>query len=525
LELKSGRVESTARSIGALSVLGFINGLVGLLYSVTIAYFFGTTRSVEIFFAASSLVGIIGGLTQSNFLAEVFLPVFLSLKQERGIDFAFRSFSVIVNWMILVFIPIALFLFAAGQTLIELIVPGFGAADHVLGGWFFRALIPVFLLNILQIFMMTLLNAERRFGRPESVMVTSAIFRLLLLIGLARLLGIWALIAGMVFYSIYSVVGMAILLWRIGYRHAFVLRIEGFSSGVVFRKVLATSVSEISLQFYQAVVYASLSFLPQGIFGAYKYTESLFFGIATVTITPNTKVFFTSVSSALAAKKKGIRKMLEKALGRNFGMVMLATIAAFVAARPLLRGLWQGATFHEEKIELASTLMKVFFLLLFALGVFHILRKTVIALGHAHALYYGVSVVYVLMALVAWLAIRNWGWWGLLLNLICFRVLEMLVPWAILMIRQRALAVIYPLSIVKPWLFAGGSGIAAGWLVKFLVREMMFHSTRLGSLGLGIGLTAFSVSIAIFVAWLLGVPEVRLIWTTILRRIHIPNRA
>ena len=85
------------KKVFTLSTLRIISIVLGLVYSILQVRFFGTSRAVEVFFVANTLVYLVISLTQAGQLSDIFLPVYLSISQKEGKESAHRAFSVLIN--------------------------------------------------------------------------------------------------------------------------------------------------------------------------------------------------------------------------------------------------------------------------------------------------------------------------------------------------------------------------------------------------------------------------------------------
>src|SRR5690242_21707640 len=88
------------RAIGTLTSLNVAGACVALANSVVTARLFGTSRPMEVFFAAASVQVQLVSLVQTGQLAEIFLPIYHRIRHRSGTERARAAFSVLMNWMI-----------------------------------------------------------------------------------------------------------------------------------------------------------------------------------------------------------------------------------------------------------------------------------------------------------------------------------------------------------------------------------------------------------------------------------------
>jgi len=497
-----------ARSIGILTVLNGVGAVVGVANSIVVAFFFGTTRTVEIFFAATGLQASITRLSQTGQVGEIFLPIYHRIKREKGADQAHQAFSIIFNWMLLVSGTLAAALWLAAPLLMKLRVPGFSASDLQLGVVLFRALIPVAVVRVAIALIRTLANAERWFGPPEAVGVGGHVLIVATTVALVGPLGVWALVVALWVGNGGILIALVILVLGRGIRYHFCLRKEGFSAWVVFRKTFATLGYVGATQVYAFALDAGLSMLPQGTFAAFRYARLLYAKTSSVLLRPVSIVFFTHFSEALARGAKGLRGLAQAALAGSLAISTLVIAAMWVASRPLLGGLWGPERFGVEQLDLAAFLVAMLYLLALPSALGQIARKTSMSLGFVTSHYVLASIVQVLTALMVWLLIRQFGTAGALGGVMAGATLLGLVHLVPLILWKRDLVVLYEPRLVVRWAVAGLAAVGAGWaLGQWIGADRV--TTRWPMLGVGLVLAAATMTVAAAAAWLLGIYEVR----------------
>ncbi len=131
--------------------LKFIAALLGVAYSILQVRYFGASRTIEIFFAAQSLIYLVTSLTQSGQLAEIFLPEYhkLNVIQEK---LGFQGLNVVITRMSLWGALIIITVFVLAPYFIQLLVPGFSSNDQAEATLIFRVLIPYVFLQVMSSF-------------------------------------------------------------------------------------------------------------------------------------------------------------------------------------------------------------------------------------------------------------------------------------------------------------------------------------------------------------------------------------
>ncbi len=499
----------TARNIATLTALNVLGALVGLGASLVTAYFFGTRRALEVYFAASTLEILVQKLTQTGQVAEVFLPIYHRIRQRAGQEAAQEAFAVLTNWVLLAVAGLAAGLWLAAPWLIRLLVPGFSAEDHALGTLMFRCLLPVLGLQVASELVHTLANAESWFGRPEAVAVGARSAMLLSMILLAGPLGTWSMVASTWVGLTLQAAGLLWMLKRMGYRHRFRLRSEHFRPAEVFGKLASTWGYVGCTQVYLFALNAGLSFLPQGTYAVFKYVQQIYDKTSGILLRPVSIVFFTHLSEAMARGAQNVRQLARAALARCLAIVALASVAVWAGGKPLLAALWGADRFGAAELDLAANLLGLFYILLLAVSLSLIVRKTMMSLGYVHRQYWVSATVVLMSALAGWLLIGRYGVAGVMLTVGLAEIGLGLAPLGVLLLVRREVAFFYPLGTVAKWLPACLAGLSAAYAAQWLAAGQQWGGGRIGSLLWACVLGGLGTGVAFAVAWLVGVPEVR----------------
>ena len=537
----------STRSIAVLTVLNTIAALVGLFTSIVTAYFFGTSRPLEIFFAASTLYVLVISLTQTGQISDIFLPMYIRIRQAQGLQAAQAAFSVLLNWMTLLVLAISALLWVLAPWLIQLLVPGFTPANHATGAVMFRVMVPVLTFYVIVSMISSLANAERWFGMPEAIGVFSQVVSVACILFLAPRLGIWAMVISFWIPSVTSFLGMVVVLRRLKFRHVFRLHQPGFSPWLVFSQMAYTLVYAGSVQLYAFVFNAAISLLPaQGTYAVFKYVQQLYAKTSVVFVRPISVVFFTHFSEMLAKGARDVRDLAHAALNRMLAVGMVVVVAIFVSAHPLLGALWGPDRFGEEQLDLAAVIMSCYYFLLFVTGLGLIERKMNLSLGMVGSQYLSASGAMVVAAGVAWLLIHWAGTNGAIGAVVAGEILTAAVAGAIpLLLWRRDMLVFFNLKRVLQWALAGSLAVLAGKGLAMLVPWATFWSpmARLAARVLGhpmtdggaiarVGLLLYATMLAgtavvllVAVGQLVRIPEVRQGMTRLRKMLGLDRKA
>ena len=498
---------SRARSIGTLTGLNVIGSGLGLSVSVVTAAYFGTTRQLEVFFAATSLQQILLRFIQSGQITEAFLPVYRRIRALRGIAEAQLAYAVTLNWAALASIGGTIVMWFAAPLFLRILVPGFAVEDRELGVIIFRVIaltIPLQLVGALQI---GLSNAEKWFGRPEATGLAAQLVTLTTIPLLASKWGVWALVAAMVASQIVQNVGCIWVLRLLGYRHRWCLSCENFSPREVYRNLWSTSGQMAAAQLFGIAMNAGLSLLPQGSFAVFKYVQQIVTKVSGLFLRPVVVVFFTHFAEAMQEGAGRVRLLARSAVAKTLLLSIAAVGALSVCALPVLRGLWGSARFPPDQLKQAASLLVVMMCLLVPQAMNGVLRKLLVAGGLMSQLYLGIAAILIAAAPVArWLA-PAWGLSGFVALQLATQLLQVVLAW--LLLSQLQPQLLFRLDwrhlfqcIVVVVAAATVTDVLATWLGADALPDR-----RPLQLALGAVLGGFATVLMVAGAWVAGIPE------------------
>lgn len=512
---------SETRSISVMTILGIVNGVLGVAHSAILAYYFGTTREIEIYFAALTVIGIVGEISQASLLAEIFLPIYHTLKHEHGKKTAFGAFSVIINWLFIGFGILSVLIWFFSYNILQFVVPGFITSDHLIGAWLLRALIPMVFLTIISSFLVVILNAEKQFGKPETAIAISYFVKVIIIIILAQWLGVWALVISMTLWVLTQVVICGTLLHRLGYRHRLIIRQDGFQTKRFFKHIFSLGTSVLSSQVFFITVNAMLSQLPQGTYGVFKYVQNLYGILSAIILKPINKVFFTSFSLAWSEGKTKIRNLIESALGSTLCLVVITNVVFLVAGRNLVNALWASAIFQQTEIQLAVLFLDYFIIFLYIEGWYLTYFRMILTLGLSNLFFIILIISRLSSALILWLCVPKWGVAGIIFGYFYLEITQVLLIWYIIKRKRSDFLVFYSWSALIKWVPAGLMVVALGWFVDSIIPHTSFLISRMGNLLIGSTLATVSLISILAVGWVLKIKEIRTFFSKVRQQLNL----
>lgn len=512
------------RSLGLLTSLGGLGVFVGLAQTVVIAWIFGATRSIEIFFAATTFNTLLLQLASSGQVGDIFTPLFHSIQKEQGTSAARQAVAAMTNVMIVIAVAISVLAALFSWQIAGLLVPGFSDEEMRLCGWVFLATAPLMILQIAAAMLETFLRAEHRYGISESLNVIGRTGNLILLIALGRWLGLWVLVLGLWFGAAVQLLGQCFYLYRYGYRHSLCLATPFFRPSEVLRQIPFAFSHIISSQFFSFALTASLSYLPEGSYAAYNYARQLVSKLHGMVQRPISVLFFNRFSQAIAEGADRVREYADHALGLTIAMNTLCVVPAAAAGDLLMMGLWGGEKFTIDLVKETHWMLVAICSLLYFSGQYLVTRRTNLALKVVARQFIASGVVLMISGLLCFYLIPKYGLVGAIMIQFISSIGVAVAALIVLYRVDRSLV-----ALLSPWKMGlWGVSAVASIAIAYLVRQVMGTTMNDGrtELLLGGGALACISCLACFAfSWVLGASESREILHLVMKRFGYPTVA
>lgn len=498
---------SFTKKIGLVSAISLASVIVSLVYTLALAHYFGVSRELEIFFAASQLFAVFVALTQAGQLTEAFIPIFHELESKKGVGAAYAAFSILINWILLGTILLALFVFSFATPLVDLLVPGFSEDDKTLAVLVVMALSPLVSFQVVMAFMKAIANAKSLFGWPETLSLIGSLLQLLILVCFKNL-GIWALVWGLILAVTVQLVAIYIVLRTCGYRHRWAWSHSDFSPSVVFKRLLSTSLYSIGAQLAGVAVTAVLSSFPQGVYAAYTYALRMRSKVESVILRPISIVFFTRFSEAHAAGSTALRAVIELAMSRTLVLVAFAVVVMYTAAGNFMLGLLESENFKPDKILMTTQFLSAHILSFVFIGFAQIFRKVLVSLGYFDRLYYLLSAGQFLNAGLIWFFVSGLGEYAVFTIIFLAALMPTLVTTSLLFRYRRDMCFFYDATnTVKLVCVVLIAVLAVNLSKDFIVAHTVI--TRIENLVMGVVVLFSALTVTTLAAILFQVDEVK----------------
>jgi len=477
-----------------MTLLKILASLSGLLYSILQVNYFGTSPAVEAYFVAASLMYLVVSLMQAGQLSEILLPVYHKIKVERGVEAAHVVFSIVINTVGIYLGLGLLVVFLLKDVLVGLIAPGFDLAQQVFTARIFITFLPLIFLLIMTSFVATWFNAEGKFGRVEFVGVINSVVSVVLLIVFHEYWGVWVLVVSIFIGKIVEAVVYLFMMNRYGYRHKWVLSVAYFNRMLFFRNMMVTFGYVLASQFYNIVITACATLLPQGTYAVFSYAQQLYVKATGFLVQPIQTYFFSKYSRNVSNNLQQ-DSLVPNAIRLYLAIYILVISLVYWSGKDILMLIWFKNT-NPGVLALGATYLIANFATLIFSSIGGVYRKIAISHGEVKILYFAWIVCQLLSAASIYCLTKLWGEAGLTFAILFNLGLLNMASILIVHLKQHLRLVGLKLIVIKYSLLFVGTYSVAGLLYHY-GNELNVIFSSINGLDLAFKLTSFSLVIVL----------------------------
>jgi putative peptidoglycan lipid II flippase len=337
--------KSNIKSIGLLSGVTTINVVLSFVNSLLIAFYFGVSKELEIYFAGVTLFQLAQKLSHSGFLGEVYIPYLVKL---RGSDEYNKFINSILNILIVfcVFLVGILFLFA--KPLMQILIPGFTEEEIEQAIKIYKIVLPLLSITIINSFFGAILQARRRFSVFEVGSFWGQLAGLILFISLVSKLGVLALLISFAIAPIIKFVYSSIILTDIynNYKFEILWREKIIRESIL--KITPFIGYTIVTQGVLFVTISIVSFLPQGSLAILKYAQLMFSKISLISTGPIVTVSFVEFSEAIKQSMKTYLTSFRKVFYLSISLSLFIAALFVISGQELIALLFAHGKFTDD---------------------------------------------------------------------------------------------------------------------------------------------------------------------------------
>jgi len=353
-----GTVDQRIARAAGLVMFGFlVANLTGLLRQMMVLATFGTSASLDAYFAASRPPTLLFSLLAGGALASAFVPTFTGLLTHEQRDRAWRLASAVANLITLALVFFAAVVFAFGPWIVtHIVAPGFTDPDQIaLTVQLLRILLLSPILFGLSGLLMGILNAHQHFLLPSLAPAMNNVGVIAGVIFLVPRMGIYGLAWGAVVgAALHLVVQLPGLRHRQARYHP-TLGLDDPSVRQVFRLMAPRllSVGIVEINFLVNAIIASG--LPTGSLTALTNAFTIML-MPQALIAQSTAIAALPTFSAQAARGAlgELRLTLARTLRGVLFLALPATLGLVLLRTPIVAMLFERGAFTRQSTALVS---------------------------------------------------------------------------------------------------------------------------------------------------------------------------
>jgi putative peptidoglycan lipid II flippase len=394
--------------------------------------YFGASSEVDAYFIAISGILTINSLMQGGQLSEVFLPIYIKIKNEVSFDAAQRTFFSILHRCFLICLFIIIILWFIAPYFVGFIGAGLSAQQKALGTDIFRYSSFLILFSILNSFISTVLTAERVYGRAEVTHFLNSLCSVIILYLFKDNLGIYVLVIAILFGKIIESIISFFFLHRAGISYQLSWSIDKNILKSLYSTFSFTSTYALSTQIFGIITNYYSSFLPAGTISIFNYARQLMTKASTIFLSPISNIFFSEFNHSLSKKKAEIFSKIRDPLYVIILLFSFFTSIIILYGNFIFEITWKNNN-HISTIDinLAHKMLLLNFIGQLFFSTQMVFRKSAIAFGQANKLYAQWAIAQLLSALYAGISIKYFGITGLatvpVFNLIIMAICTIIV--------------------------------------------------------------------------------------------------
>jgi len=346
-----------ARAAGTVMFAFILSNLIGLVRQILISRAFGTDKSIDAFYAASTYPDLIFSLVAGGALSSAFLPTFTGLLARDERANAWKLAAAVTNLIlvILIFLSILSSIFSF-QIVRYILARGFSSEQQILTASILRVLLIAPAIFGVSGLLMGILNAHQKFLLPAlapSMYWLGMIFGLIFLVPSMGVFGLaWGAVLGAGLHLIVQLPG---LMQLPSPAYHFTLGLGNPSVREVARLMgpRLLGVAVVQLNFVVNTMIASG--LAVGSLSAIKYAWQIM-TMPQVVIAQAIAIAALPTFSAQAAQNQTdeMRSSLAATLRGVILLSLPATIGLILLREPIIAALFQRGEFNARSTEMVS---------------------------------------------------------------------------------------------------------------------------------------------------------------------------
>lgn len=370
--------KTIVRSVIAVMLITVLSTVISFGKELVFANYYGISSITDAFSVASQLPDAIFAIL-STAIGATIIPLYTQAYTDGGRqeaeDFASKYMTLLA---LITGTLVILGEFFAGP-IISLFSPGLDHETHDIATELIRFLFPIMLVTCVVSINSGVLNANHVFGKEKATIIVRNIVYILFMILLAKAIGIWAAVFGMLIGAISELVVSGLVV-RKHQSYRLRLDLKDYRILLAARRtapvILATAIAEIQLICSKIIA----SYLAQGSISALSYASKLNSAITGIVLYAISSVMYPYFAEKATANDR-------EGLGKHFSATLIAYIALFtpltvgciVLAEPMVTVVFKRGAFSAEDVGMVTPLFMIYSLTM----IFMAVRTVGVKLFHA----------------------------------------------------------------------------------------------------------------------------------------------
>jgi len=371
--------KSVAKSATIISFATFISRILGFIRDVVIARLFGVYTIAQAFVIAFRIPNLLRDFVGEGATNAAFVPVFSEYQHKHSKEEFWELANVVLNLLLVILSLITLLGVIFSPVIVRLIAPGFVESPEKFWATveLNRYIFPYILLISLAAYSMGLLNSLKHFAVPAFApcLLNISIIVFALLFGE----GIKGLALGVLVGGVLQLALQIPVLYQKGFRFRIPKTFNHPGAKTIGKlmlpRVLSTSIYQLN-NFVDSI-FGSLSFIvgEGGVAVLYFSYRLIQFPLGIFSTALSQAILPTFSQQALEESHVNLKKTLSWGLRATFFVMIPASVAFIVLARPIVTTLFGGGKFDAYSARLTASALLFYSVGLFAYGGTRILQS------------------------------------------------------------------------------------------------------------------------------------------------------
>ncbi|MCX5707106.1 MAG: murein biosynthesis integral membrane protein MurJ [Candidatus Omnitrophica bacterium] len=371
--------KSVAKSATLISLATLCSRILGFIRDIIIARLFGVYLYAQAFVIAFRIPNLFRDFIGEGATNAAFVPVFSEYQYKHTKEEFWELANVVLNLLLVILSLITLLGVIFSPFIVRLIAPGFTASPDKFWATvqLNRYIFPYILLISLAAYSMGLLNSLKHFAAPAFApcLLNISIIIFALLFGE----GIKGLALGILVGGVLQLVVQIPVLYRKGFRFRLPKTFNHPGAKTIGRLMLPRILSSSIYQLNNFVdsIFGSLAWIvgDGGVAVLYFSYRLIQFPLGIFSTALSQAILPTFSGQALEDNHKNLKNTLSWGLQAAFFVMIPASVAFMVLARPLVTTLFGGGKFDAYSVQLTASALFYYSIGLFAYGGTRILQS------------------------------------------------------------------------------------------------------------------------------------------------------